>query len=136
MAKDVNVDGLYDLLQKINVSKDIALTATASAMATVTKKAAEDAQRNHTFQNRTGNLESSIIPLPVETDGTQVIGAVNATSASRAGMEYAPYVEFGTSRSAPYPFLRPAVEANREYMLETVAKTVERALGSAGKVEK
>lgn len=136
MDTDVKVEGLYDLLQKINVAKDMALTATAAAMAVVTKKAAEDAQRNHTFRNRTGNLESSIIPLPVETDGSQVVGAVNATASSKAGMEYAPYVEFGTSRSAPYPFLRPAVEANKDFMTETVAKTVERALGSAAKVER
>lgn len=123
------VEGINDLLRNIASFKDVGVVAAASAMATVTTETASQAQQNHSFQNRTGNLEASIQPLPVEVTGAQVEGFV------RAGMEYAPYVEFGTSRSAPYPFLRPAVEANQERLKTVTAETVARAL-SAGKVER
>ena len=123
------VEGINDLLRNIANFKDVGTLAAASAMAVVTKETATNAQQNHSFQNRTGNLEASIQPLPVEVAGSQVEGFV------RAGMEYAPFVEFGTSRSAPYPFLRPAVEANQERLKTVTAEAVARAL-SAAKVER
>lgn len=127
-AIEVKMDGLNDLLRNLDVTKDIAKTATAAAMAAVSIDVANYAKANHTFQNRTQNLENSIQPLPVEVEDETVIGAVQASSKDKAGMEYAPFVELGTSRSAPYPFMQPAVEANKQNLLNTVAGTVERQL--------
>lgn len=118
---DVTVEGLNDLLKNIDVLKDNERTAVAAALGVVSQEIAQYAQQNHAFNNRTGNLEASIQALPIEEEAGQPVSGV------KAGMEYAPYVEFGTSRSAPYPFLVPAVEANKQNLLDTVAKAVERA---------
>jgi HK97 gp10 family phage protein len=53
---------------------------------------------------REGNLHDSIYAEPAG-DGYEIeIGA---------GMDYAGYVEFGTSRQAAQPYLVPAIERNR-----------------------
>ena len=123
MAKliETTVEGMGNLLKNINVLKDATLTAQAAGMASVTIDVANHAKQNHPFQNRTENLENSIHPLPVELEKDSVIvGAV------KAGMEYAEYVEFGTSKSAPYPYLVPAKEANAKNLIDTMAKVQER----------
>lgn len=54
----------------------------------------------------TGRLRNSITH-DIEDKNTAVIGT---------NVKYAPYVEFGTSKSQPYPYLKPAVNEHiREY---------------------
>lgn len=118
MANDF---GLNDLLRQIDKTKSIVETAVAAAVGQVTIDIANDAKINHSFTNRTGNLENSIQPLPVKVNGNIIEGGVNA------GMDYSGFVEFGTSKSAPYPYLTPAVESNRGNLTNTVAEAVNRA---------
>lgn len=33
-------------------------------------------------------------------------------------VEYAPYVEYGTHKAPPYPFLKPAIQENHEKYME------------------
>jgi len=57
-------------------------------------------------QVQTGRLRSSIIHQVV-TDG-QLAAEIGTN------VVYSKYLEFGTSRMPPYPFLFPAVESNRD----------------------
>ena len=50
----------------------------------------------------TGNLRSSLNHTVEPTEAT--VGT---------NVEYAPYVEFGTVRQAPQPYLRPALDENK-----------------------
>ena len=119
---NVQIEGLNDLLAKINTSKDITKTAVAAAIATVADEVAKEAQANHSFENKTGNLEASIMALPVEeTDDGKLVGVV------QAGMEYAYWVEFGTSKMPARPYLTPAVEANKQNLLDTIAAAIDRS---------
>ena len=119
---EVEVKGVNDLLKNIDVCKNSVKTIVqAAGIAVVSKEIAEYAKATHPFQNQTGNLEASIHPLPVEVVGNVVTGYV------QAGEHYAPYVEFGTSRSASYPYLNPAVKANRDNLNKTVAACIKRA---------
>lgn len=129
MPVETKIDGLNDLLRNIDVLKDRVLTGQAAGMAQVCAEVANHARENHPFQNRTGNLEKSIQPLPVEIEDGAVVGYV------RAGEEYAAFVEFGTSKSAPYPYMHPAIEANKGNLKATMAAVTERAQQSI-KVEK
>lgn len=52
---------------------------------------------------RTGRLRDSIT-MQMAEDGAGLYLDVGTN------VEYAPYLEFGTSRMPPYPFLRPALE--------------------------
>ena len=123
MAKliEVTTDGLNDLLRNIDILKDTVLTAQAAGMAQVSIDASNSAKENHSFQNRTFNLENSIGPLPVEVNDNIIEGAF------RAGMNYAAPVEYGTIKSAPYPFMEPAKEANKQNLIDTMKAVTERA---------
>lgn len=54
----------------------------------------------------TGYLRSSITVGLEQMGGNVVVGEVTA------GANYAAYVENGTTRQSPQPFMRPALEAN------------------------
>lgn len=79
--------------------------ATKQAIDAITERAAEDAQANHWWQNRTGELESNIIAEPAErrADG-RVVGRFG-TSLRREGF-------YGLFLERRQPFLRPAADRN------------------------
>lgn len=83
----------------------------------ITLRVQADAARN--VRVDTGRLRSSIESL-VERVGSDVIRGEVGTN-----VEYAPFVEFD------YPFLRPAVEANRPFIEQRVAEAVESAWEAA-----
>lgn len=60
----------------------------------------------------TGNLKNSII--------TQMRGDLKAGVIATA--TYAPYVELGTSRMAPQPFLGPATDMNTPLFVEAMSR--------------
>ena len=118
---DVKFDGLNDLLRNIDVLKDTVVTAQAAGMAQVCIDVADYAKTNHPFQNRTCNLENSIQPEPVEIEDNVITGTV------RAGTEYAAYVEYGTAKSAAFPYMEPAKEGNKQNLIDTLKAVTERA---------
>lgn len=61
----------------------------------------DHARANHPWQNRTGKLEASLEAWPTEEGAAY--GSV--------GVEYAKYVELGTSKMPAFPYLRPAIDA-------------------------
>jgi HK97 gp10 family phage protein len=60
----------------------------------------------------TGNLRRSIALSDGPGDAEVTIGT---------DVEYAPYVEFGTSRMAAQPYLRPALDENHEEITRTIS---------------
>lgn len=67
----------------------------------------------------TGNLRASIESEVHLEDADTVAGFVGTN------VEYAPFVELGTSRMGAQPFLRPAVEENRDLIEDELGATVE-----------
>lgn len=64
--------------------------------------------------------------ITVELDPATLSGTVTARRL------YASYLEFGTRNMEPRPFMRPALEANRQDFFDDVSASIERALaGSA-----
>ena len=65
------------------------------------------AKGDHPWTNRTGTLEGAIQMRPAaqEADG-EIVGLFGAFAVA-----YAIYLELGTARMPPYPFLRPAADA-------------------------
>ena len=63
-------------------------------------------------QVQSGTMRRSIT-MDVKTEGADIVGYVGIMRGKGEGskaLEYAPFIEFGTSRMPPYPFLFPAVE--------------------------
>lgn len=82
--------------------KSIGLTMQANAVIEI-NKAVYDTPESPSYV-RTGNLRSSLeARSAIQTDERSATVGTN--------VEYAPYVEYGTSRGMPpRPFLRPAIE--------------------------
>ena len=61
----------------------------------------------------------------------QLKGAGTSTMYVYTNLKYAPFLEFGTSRLAPRPFMRPALQSNRpkfERAMQDLLKTVKAKL--------
>lgn len=66
-----------------------------------------DAKGNHSFTNRTGLLEGSIQSRAAKQQGVKVVGVWGSFS-----VIYAIFIEAGTAKMSPMPFLRPAADKN------------------------
>lgn len=77
--------------------------------------------------NDTGRLANSI-------NGEVSKSAMEATVKAGGGIvKYARMLEFGTIRIAPRPFMRPAVESNRNWIADRMKKAVMNAIKRVGK---
>lgn len=86
------------------------------AMERGAKIVADDAAANHTFKNRTGELQRHIVPGKVTGRATR--GLVRATVLG--DKKYGKYVDEGTERMAALPFLAPALERREDDVLREV----------------
>lgn len=70
---------------------------------------------------RTGTLRRSI-QTEVEDQTTKIIATIGPQ------VDYAPYVEFGTSRMAARPYMRPAFESEKEAAMDAIKQELRSAL--------
>lgn len=77
----------------------------------------------------TGNLRESI-RYEVHNEGNEVYGIVGST---QKDPNYAVYTEYGTTRMAPRPWLRPAMRANNDFICSTVSRAVKNTLEGAAR---
>ncbi len=66
----------------------------------------------------TGNLRRSIHIEPQEEAGERVVVKVGTD------VEYAKYQEFGTSTIPPHPYLRPALDENRDKVKSEIKRVM------------
>jgi HK97 gp10 family phage protein len=74
---------------------------------------------------RTGNLRRSIHSELASVSTESALAKVGTN------VEYAPYVEYGTRRMSPRPYLRPAFDTAKAEAEETIRKSFERLLRQA-----
>lgn len=77
-----------------------------------------DARSDHPYTDRSGNLTQSIQPGAIEISDDEVSAYVEAR------MQYASFVEFGTSRAKAYPFLTPAMLRNAANFRKNLARQI------------
>lgn len=135
----IRISGLEEVLKELEELADTS-TATAAigkACALVERSAKQNAPKG------TGELKRSITSK-VEADGDEVVGIVYTP------LEYAPYVEYGTGLFAesggrkdvpwnykddegnwhstsgqhPHPYMRPALEENREKIIRVLKEAI------------
>ena len=120
MTVGVTLNGLDELIAEFTAGVDeglrVAFSQTAAGIAST-------ARADHPYTDRTGDLTASTEGLPAQ--GSAMQGTLRG--AVVAGMDYASYVEQGTTRSAPYPFLGPAGDANDGYLAELGEEALQRA---------
>lgn len=73
----------------------------------------------------TGNLRKSI-RYEVHEEGKEVYGLVGST---QKDPPYGAYLEYGTSKVEPRPWLRPAMRENEGFVRNAIAQAVRESLG-------
>jgi hypothetical protein len=96
---------------------------TAAVIRNVTRAAADIARANHPWLNRTGQLEASVFAAEPRRHGDKIFAIWGAHFPAL-------FLEYGTVKMEPYPFLRPA--ADQAYRLANFAGAIRHGLhGSA-----
>ncbi len=116
------LNGLEEALQEL---EDETLSGLPAIVETWAQGAAQHARAEHPYTDRTGNLTASIEALPARAVGDRVEGGVVA------GMDYASYVDEGTSRARPYPYMEPAARATESYAEEIADRGLRAAVTRA-----
>lgn len=70
----------------------------------------------------TGNLRNSI-RYEVHSENKEIYGIIGST---QKDPDYAVYTEYGTSRMAPRPWLRPAMMNNNDFIRSTLTSAVKK----------
>lgn len=77
----------------------------------------------------TGNLRNSI-RYEMHDENRSVYGIVGST---QKDPDYAVYTEYGTTKMAPRPWLRPAMEKNNDWIRKSIGMAVARGLEGASR---
>jgi hypothetical protein len=115
MAK---IKGVTEINIKIKNFQESRLGRVKTAIEMTQAKVVNEARSNHPYTDRSVNLTNSIQPGPVNVGRLVIQGEV------QANMEYASFVEAGTSRSRPFPYLAPAILKSAGFF----RRAIERAL--------
>ena len=110
----VSIRGLSEAKLKVGGLPTKLERGSAAAVADVVEETTTSAKRN----------------APVDTRALQnsIKGEVSGTTGTvTTGVDYAPYVEYGTSRSPAQPFMRPAAEEARNRFKRIATNEVRKA---------
>jgi len=69
---------------------------------------------------RSGITTSDLRNVSQESPSAEVVASAN----------YSAYLEFGTSRMAPHPFMRPAADKHADAFEQAMAQIIDKAMGS------
>ena len=123
---DVKVD-MGDLLKKLRtlpekVQKNVLTGAVRAGAKPIVKEA------KRLVPVRTGNLKKSIGVNKRRTVGTVVRFSISPRKGGKYDGYYGAFVEFGTKKMAPRPFMRPAFEAKGEESIDAVREYIAKRL--------
>jgi len=129
---DVKVD-MGDLLKKLRkLPEKVQKKVLVGAVRAGAKPIIDEARR--IVPKRTGNLAKSIGVNKRRSKGTIVHFSVSPRKGGKYDGYYGHFVEFGTKKMAPRPFMRPAfenkgeesIDAVRAYMKKRIEKELEK----------
>jgi len=126
------IKGLDSLMAKLNAMGGNVLDALGTAVKITTQIALSDAQAN--IHNRTGMLSQSLVHgTDVEHTETSVTGTVGTSAYYADYVERGTKDEFGNTRNPPYPYLMPALNANKSTFEYLAKRELKKALRKAAK---
>lgn len=117
----ITIEGIEDVTRALLAAKGTVGDVIALGVREAIYEGAQEAKATHRYTDRTGNLTASIRAVPGVYARTGSDGDIVAT------MPYASYVENGTYRSRPYPFMAQAYQRAERVLLRAIAAGLPRA---------
>ncbi len=114
----IEISGMDELVRNLSNYSKKAIEGVVRAAQISQALVVNDARSDHPYIDRTGNLTNSIQAGAVEVSDNKVEAEVQAR------MEYASFVEYGTSRARAYPFLVPALLRQMENFRRSIMSEV------------
>jgi HK97 gp10 family phage protein len=126
---EIEITGLTELEKKLTGLEEKLTEALSEALDEIAGKIRDDARDLAPVD--TGALRRSIRTEKKGKLEVLVIAGGGGVTNPRTGREvdYAGYVEYGTSRMSPQPYMRPALEKNLNLILRIVKEKVLEVLG-------
>ena len=131
MEINVELVGIDRLIARLGKASETLDPKTIEGLSEVADKIVSDAKTMVPIE--TGSLQKSICKQHhvsegnIHNIGVSSGGYVTNPKTGRI-VNYAAHVEYGTSKMAPKPYLRPALEANRQSLTEVLREKVEESL--------
>lgn len=94
---------------------------------TVVKKTAKDIEST---AKTLAPVDTGFLRSSIGTSDLRNVTQDSPTAEVVASASYSPYLEFGTSRMAPQPFMRPAADKHADAFEQAMAQIIEKAVGS------
>ena len=116
MGGGVDIGNLAALNAKLSLLRSALPDAEEAKMKRIVLQIERDAKKKAPVD--TGNLRGSIASRVIRNTDGEVTGVVGSN------VKYAPFQEFGTSKMEAQPYLRPAVEENREKIRELLGEGI------------
>ena len=153
MAKDITFEQFNEYLQQTapNVEKELSKTIELCCRKVVSDiqssmaRTPRNTEKSYYTNNKTkahhpslpgnppapdtGNLRNSI-RYEMHDENRNVYGIVGST---QKDPDYAVYTEYGTTKMAPRPWLRPAMERNNDWIRKSIGMAVARGLEGASR---
>lgn len=124
MGITVEIEGLEALRAQLKEASDTLHDGMYSAVHEAADLGAKEARDTHPYTNRTYNLENKTVGRMLREDRQAGVYAGDIIAKPR----YASYVNDGTSRSRPYPFMPQAERKARQVFDRIVDSTIARVL--------
>jgi HK97 gp10 family phage protein len=121
MEIEVKVEGFEELTERLETINDELKSELNEAIEEVSESIRDDAKQAAPVD--TGTLMRSIKSV-LESMGTYIAKGIVGTN-----VEYAPYQEFGTQKMQAQPYLRPALDRNRSYIIQRLEEAVQNVVG-------
>jgi len=121
---EIEILGLKELEEKLSNLEEKLSRALNEALEEIAEKISDDAKNFAPVD--TGALRKSIRTEKKGKLQVSVVAGGGGVINPKTGREvdYAGYVEFGTSRMAPQPYMQPALEKNKDEILQIVKEKV------------
>lgn len=121
MIASVQISGMNEVAAGIKKYGDNVVEEIVTVAGKVQALVVNYAKQHHPYTDRTTNLTQSIQEGPITVSAKKIEAVVEAR------MEYASFVEFGTSRSHAYPFMLPAVLRYKPTFEQSIAAAAKKA---------
>ncbi|WP_416044896.1 HK97-gp10 family putative phage morphogenesis protein [Clostridium tyrobutyricum] len=128
MSSDIKVEGMSELIEKLEAKNARFNTIENRALKLGAEPILEDMKNTNSFKNRSGNLKKALAVGKIKTKNGVKSIKIGVSGGDNSSAYYGKFVEFGTSKMPAKPFIEPAFEKHKGEVIEIIKQEIKGAL--------